>query len=502
MSSSALVVYNAGGKDDEDETTTTGNRRGAYAGLSNQGATCYLNGMLQTLFMTPEFRRAIFKWRFDADKHGPAVDSIPYQLQYLFGHLQLGTRRAVESTGLTKSFGWDGGEVFQQKDVQELALVLFDRLEEDFKATEFENVIKGLYGGQLVDYLRCIDLDYESEREAPFLDISLPIVPFGQTAAYNSLIDCIEAYLTPEILDGDNKYKVESLGGQASAAIKGLKFAHLPQILQLPLKRFAIDMTSHNFSTRKINDIVKFPMVLDMNKYVTHMRTKPQASSEEGGAGAATGATGDSGPQPPLRERSVSSGSNAGDSLRGRSSSVGSNYDPSQDEFEAFLQEKIATLRAGVASGRAETAASGSGSGAGAGAGDWSAPDPETELVDCNGSTIPSTQTSTNRDREQLEYTIADIPRLLEERGEWIYELFSVLVHQGGVTGGHYYAYIKDVDSQKWWNFNDSSVTECSWEKVCFVLLPSQPQQFNMPPFSLSHQSPPPSLPLSHNTIT
>lgn len=32
-----------------------------YCGLVNQAMTCYLNSLLQTLFMTPEFRNAIYK---------------------------------------------------------------------------------------------------------------------------------------------------------------------------------------------------------------------------------------------------------------------------------------------------------------------------------------------------------------------------------------------------------------------------------------------------------
>jgi len=32
-----------------------------FAGLRNQGATCYLNSLIQTLYMSPEFRKEIFK---------------------------------------------------------------------------------------------------------------------------------------------------------------------------------------------------------------------------------------------------------------------------------------------------------------------------------------------------------------------------------------------------------------------------------------------------------
>jgi hypothetical protein len=48
---------------------------------------------------------------------------------------------------------------------------------------------------------------------------------------------------------------------------------------------------------------------------------------------------------------------------------------------------------------------------------------------------------------------------LIAANGPHVYELYSVLIHSGSLTGGHYYAYIKDVDSGVWCNFNDSSVT-------------------------------------------
>jgi ubiquitin C-terminal hydrolase len=93
------------------------------AGLSNQGATCYLNGLLQTLFMTPEFRRALFKFKYNEEKDGAAEHCIPLQLQKLFGFLLLSKVKAVDTIALTKSFGWEGSEVFQQQDVQELTRV-------------------------------------------------------------------------------------------------------------------------------------------------------------------------------------------------------------------------------------------------------------------------------------------------------------------------------------------------------------------------------------------
>ena len=49
-------------------------------GLVNQGATCYLNSLLQTLYMAPEFRRGVYEWQYDPSLHGEKESCIPYQV--------------------------------------------------------------------------------------------------------------------------------------------------------------------------------------------------------------------------------------------------------------------------------------------------------------------------------------------------------------------------------------------------------------------------------------
>jgi len=64
------------------------------------------------------------------------------------------------------------------------------------------------------------------------------------------------------------------------------------------------------------------------------------------------------------------------------------------------------------------------------------------------------------RERKFKEDDDPDPTELVRLNGEWVYELYAVLIHSGSALGGHYYAYIKNMASQKWFNFNDSSVTE------------------------------------------
>lgn len=112
--------------------------RTGYVGLKNQGATCYMNSLLQSLYFTGEFRKAVFKIPTENDE---PVKSVPLSLQRVFYHLQNDTQ-AASTTELTKSFGWDAMESFMQHDVQEFNRVLQDNLEEKMKVSNNGQVMQ------------------------------------------------------------------------------------------------------------------------------------------------------------------------------------------------------------------------------------------------------------------------------------------------------------------------------------------------------------------------
>lgn len=105
-----------------------------FVGLKNQGATCYMNSLLQTLYHLPYFRKAVYAIPIPENENPQS--SIPLALQRVFYKLQKGTK-SVDTKELTKSFGWDTIDSFLQHDVQELARVLSDNLETKMKVNFF-----------------------------------------------------------------------------------------------------------------------------------------------------------------------------------------------------------------------------------------------------------------------------------------------------------------------------------------------------------------------------
>lgn len=228
-----------------------------YRGLSNQGATCYMNSLLQTLYMTPDLRQQLYLWSFSPA--GKSEDSIPYQLQLLFGRLQLAKTQTVETKGLTRSFQWDLKESFVQHDVQEFCRVLFDAIERSVKGTAQSSLISDLYEGLLEDYVKCSACGTESKRQDKFLDVSLAV------RNHNSLEKALSAFVKAETLSGDNQYSCDMCKSKQNA-VKGLRFKAFPRVFVVQLKRFDLDLRT--FTKKKLNDFVSFPFVLNLNPYL------------------------------------------------------------------------------------------------------------------------------------------------------------------------------------------------------------------------------------------
>lgn len=234
-------------------------------GLQNQGATCYLNSLLQTLFFTPEFRDGIFKLRAEDLGYNSRKDTsskvrvIPLNLQKLFAKLLLLDKNSISTSDLTDSFGWTGNEGFQQHDVQELNRIFFSALESSLVGTPGEALIRKLYHGTSVTKVICNECGHVSEREEDYLD--LPLILSGCSGLEQSLS---MSYVAMETLEGANQYKC-SLCDKHVNASKGSKIRTLPPILTFSLLRFDYDFQrGERFKETKR---YSFPVSLNMDKF-------------------------------------------------------------------------------------------------------------------------------------------------------------------------------------------------------------------------------------------
>lgn len=258
-------------------------RNTGYVGLKNQGATCYMNSVLQALFFTNCLRDAIFQIPTDNED---SQRSIPLALQRVFYELQ-SAEGAVGTRALTRAFGWDTYEAFMQHDAQEMIRVLIDKLECKMKGTKVENNVKRLFEGKTISYIKCKNVDYGREHEETFYDIQLPVrlesrkeaARQNSTTSFNAfgmmgpsndvpqkttILESFDEYVRVDNLDGDNKWQSGNEYGLQDA-VKGIKFKKFPPVLHLQLMRFQYD--PYTDSNVKINDKFQFSEKLDLTSF-------------------------------------------------------------------------------------------------------------------------------------------------------------------------------------------------------------------------------------------
>uniref|UniRef100_A0A158P9L7 Ubiquitin carboxyl-terminal hydrolase 47 n=1 Tax=Angiostrongylus cantonensis TaxID=6313 RepID=A0A158P9L7_ANGCA len=324
--------------------------------FSIQAMTCYLNSLVQSLYMTPEFRNAIYNGKFGNIAEREAR-SIPYQIQKLFLLLQTTELGSLETRDLTASFGWSNNEAYDQHDVQELCRLMFDALELKWRGTQNEKLIENLYR-----YLFAVLYVIEGFLLCLFCLHFVRWLPYSTCVPTNLKEEALQAFITPELLDGSNQYFCENCNSKQDAH-KGLRVTEFPYLLTIQLKRFDFDYnTMHRI---KLNDRVTFPDVLDLNPFV---------------------------------------------------------YSPNTDAVDIYRDRPLSSA---MNSGRIFS-----------------------EVVMAG---------------QQLDRALVN---QLLKRGEYVYELFSVMVHQGSAAGGHYFAHIKNMDQGQWYCFNDTRVEPVSPEEI------------------------------------
>ncbi|KAG2326869.1 hypothetical protein Bca52824_009597 [Brassica carinata] len=233
------------------------------AGLTNLGATCYANSILQCLYMNASFREGVFSLEIEVLEKYPVLD----QIARLFAQLRGSERCFVDSDAFVKTLELDNGVQQDTHEFLTLLLSLLERCLGRSGAAEAKTVVQDLFRGSVSHVTTCEKCGRDSEASSKVEDFyALELNVKGLRSLNESLND----YLSLERLDGDNQYFCGSCDARVDAT-RCIKLRTLPPVITFQLKRCVF--LPKTTAKKKITSSFSFPHVLDM-------RSRLEESSE------------------------------------------------------------------------------------------------------------------------------------------------------------------------------------------------------------------------------
>ncbi|KAK0066423.1 ubiquitin carboxyl-terminal hydrolase FAF-X isoform X1 [Biomphalaria pfeifferi] len=273
-----------------------------FVGLKNAGATCYMNSVLQQLFMIEPIRNGILAVEGaadnveeemlqiekenmsvgnsekensmagqvkeeESDSQGQTKDErksynlgVLRQIQVIFGHLAASKLQYFVPKGFWKHFKLWGEPVNlrEQHDALEFFNSLVDSLDEALKALNQPSILSQVMGGSFADQKICKDCPHRYQREEAFTTLNVDI------RNHANLFESLEQYVKGDLLEGENAYHCEKCNKKVDT-VKRLLIRKLPKILAIQLKRFDYDWERE--CAIKFNDYFEFPRELNMEPY-------------------------------------------------------------------------------------------------------------------------------------------------------------------------------------------------------------------------------------------
>ena len=207
-----------------------------FVGMRNLGCICYMNSMMQQLFLIPPFRNALLSVQ---DKVSPNVgnpfridDNMLHQLQHIFGFLAFSTRQEYNPQRFCFAFKDIDNKPTNtslQQDAHEFLNILFDRLERSLKPTSYPRLVQSVFGGRICNQLACGQCGTVRRNYEDMYTLSLEI------KNQRTFHEAMDKFVANSMVSG---YFCEECRNKVEVSKRTL-LADLPNVLIVHLQRFS-----------------------------------------------------------------------------------------------------------------------------------------------------------------------------------------------------------------------------------------------------------------------
>ena len=248
-------------------------KRCGYVGLKNIGCICYMNSILQQMYMVLPFRNAIMsaddkkeiKANTSIYNNNFFDDNLLHQLQKMYTFLTFSEKQAFNPKDFCSSFKDLDGQpinIHLQQDSQEFYNNLCDKIESFLKKTKYKYVIDNIFTGKMCSSVICEQCNTISNRFEDFYNLSLEVKNI------NNLYDSLKKFIEPEKIE---QFNCEVCKKKVTIS-KRTSLAKLPNVLFVHLKRFYMNYETE--ATEKINSKFEFPNTINLKDFCIEEITK------------------------------------------------------------------------------------------------------------------------------------------------------------------------------------------------------------------------------------